>query len=160
MQNWRGRTLGVGPDNTKAVMMLTGIVLSMLCTFGWAGTTPSAGDDAGKSAGRGGQNSDPGVSRDNIKHGFKNWRAAKTPVAKKSQSSLHEAAYRARALKVANSPLGLKSNVALVIDQTTGETVISKNIEDVHPVASITKLMTALVILDAQAVLGDRKSVV
>ena len=156
MQNWRGRTLGVGRDNTKAVMMLTGIVLSMLCTFGWAGPTPSAGDDAGKSAGRSGQNSDPGVSLDNIKHGFKNWRPAKTPVAKKSQSSLHEAAYRARALKVANSPLGLKSNVALVIDQTTGETVISKNIEDVHPVASITKLMTALVILDAQAVLGQR----
>jgi D-alanyl-D-alanine endopeptidase (penicillin-binding protein 7) len=45
---------------------------------------------------------------------------------------------------------GLKSNVALVIDQASGRAVVAKNIHDVQPIASITKLMTALVVLDAQ----------
>ena len=152
MQNWRVRTQGVGRGNTKAVTIFSGIVLSMLGTFAWAGSSSSTGDNAGKSAGRSSQESQPGAS----KYGDKTRLAGKTPVAKKNQPSLHEAAYRARALKVANSPLGLKSNVALVIDQATGEMVISKNIDEVHPVASITKLMTALVILDAQAALDQR----
>ena len=50
---------------------------------------------------------------------------------------------------------GLKSHVALVIDQATGEALISKNVDEVHAVASITKLMTALVILDARVPLSE-----
>jgi len=74
------------------------------------------------------------------------------------QPSRFEGEYRARAMKVGaiGDNLGLKSNVALVIDQTTGELVFSKNVDDVHPIASITKLMTALVILDAQLPLAER----
>ena len=86
-------------------------------------------------------------------------KSATKPAAEKKAKkarNVHEAAYLARAVKVAGAPLGLKSNVALVIDQTTGEMVISKNINEVHPVASITKLMTALVILDAQVALTNR----
>lgn len=44
---------------------------------------------------------------------------------------------------------GLKSEVALVIDQTTGSDVYAKNTEKIRPIASITKLMTAMVVLDA-----------
>jgi D-alanyl-D-alanine endopeptidase (penicillin-binding protein 7) len=79
------------------------------------------------------------------------------PAAKK-KANPHQAAYQARALKVsaAGAGLGLKSNVALVVDQVTGETVYSKNVDEVHPVASITKLMTSLVILDAQVALTKR----
>jgi D-alanyl-D-alanine endopeptidase (penicillin-binding protein 7) len=47
-----------------------------------------------------------------------------------------------------SSALDLRSNVALVIDNSTGEAVVSKNVRDVQPIASITKLMTALVVLD------------
>ncbi|MDZ7750587.1 MAG: serine hydrolase [Gammaproteobacteria bacterium] len=43
---------------------------------------------------------------------------------------------------------GLKSEVALVIDQTTGADVYAKNTEKIRPIASITKLMTAMVVLD------------
>jgi serine-type D-Ala-D-Ala endopeptidase (penicillin-binding protein 7) len=43
----------------------------------------------------------------------------------------------------------LRSNSVLVVDQDTGETLISKNADDVVPIASLTKLMTALVVLDA-----------
>jgi len=42
----------------------------------------------------------------------------------------------------------LRSSSALVLDAGTGEAVIDKNSEAVVPIASITKLMTAMVILD------------
>jgi D-alanyl-D-alanine endopeptidase (penicillin-binding protein 7) len=46
-------------------------------------------------------------------------------------------------------PLSLKSSVALVVDQNTGEVLFSKNPRAVLPIASITKLMTAVVVTDA-----------
>ncbi len=46
-------------------------------------------------------------------------------------------------------PLELKSSVALVMDQDTNEIVLSKNSEAVLPIASLTKLMTATIIVEA-----------
>jgi serine-type D-Ala-D-Ala endopeptidase (penicillin-binding protein 7) len=46
-------------------------------------------------------------------------------------------------------PLDLKSSVALVIDQDTDEVLFSKNSQAVLPIASITKLMTALVVIES-----------
>jgi D-alanyl-D-alanine endopeptidase (penicillin-binding protein 7) len=46
-------------------------------------------------------------------------------------------------------PLDLKSSVALVVDQDTNEVLFSKNSAAVLPIASITKLMTALVVTEA-----------
>ena len=45
--------------------------------------------------------------------------------------------------------LSLKSSVALVVDQDTQEVLFSKNSGAVLPIASITKLMTALVVTEA-----------
>jgi D-alanyl-D-alanine endopeptidase (penicillin-binding protein 7) len=50
----------------------------------------------------------------------------------------------------------LRSAVALVQDATTGETLIAKNQAAVLPIASITKLMTAMVILDSGVNLEQR----
>lgn len=50
---------------------------------------------------------------------------------------------------VADDQLTLKSSVAYVIDQDTQEILLSKNGQAVLPIASITKLMTALVIREA-----------
>lgn len=47
-------------------------------------------------------------------------------------------------------PLELKSSVALVMDQDTNEVVFAKNSEAVLPIASLTKLMTALVMVEAR----------
>jgi D-alanyl-D-alanine endopeptidase (penicillin-binding protein 7) len=44
---------------------------------------------------------------------------------------------------------GIRSNVALVIDAVLGTPLYSKHQEQVSPIASITKLMTAMVLLDA-----------
>jgi serine-type D-Ala-D-Ala endopeptidase (penicillin-binding protein 7) len=53
-------------------------------------------------------------------------------------------------LQQTDDPLDLKSSVALVIDQDTDEILLSKNPEAVLPIASITKLMTALVVTEAR----------
>ncbi len=50
----------------------------------------------------------------------------------------------------AQDPLDLKSSVALVIDQDTSEVLFSKNDKAILPIASLTKLMTGLVISEAQ----------
>jgi len=47
-------------------------------------------------------------------------------------------------------PLALKSSVALVLDQDTHEVLLSKNDHAVLPIASLTKLMTGLIISQAQ----------
>ncbi len=44
----------------------------------------------------------------------------------------------------------LESSAALVMDQRTGETLVQKQPGAVVPIASITKLMTAMVVLDAK----------
>ncbi len=46
--------------------------------------------------------------------------------------------------------LQLKSGSALVMDVNTGKTLYQKNPAQVRPIASLTKLMTALVVLDAR----------
>jgi serine-type D-Ala-D-Ala endopeptidase (penicillin-binding protein 7) len=51
--------------------------------------------------------------------------------------------------------LRLKSNAVLVIDQDTGETLAQKNADRVLPIASLTKLMTALVVLDSAQPLDE-----
>jgi len=50
----------------------------------------------------------------------------------------------------------LRSAVALVTDASSGETLIAKNSGAVLPIASITKLMTAMVILDSGVNLEQR----
>jgi len=58
-------------------------------------------------------------------------------------------------LHAAGDALDLKSSVALVLDQDTNEVLFSKNPEAVLPIASITKLMTALVVSDAKQPLDE-----
>jgi D-alanyl-D-alanine endopeptidase (penicillin-binding protein 7) len=51
--------------------------------------------------------------------------------------------------------LELKSGVALVLDQDTNEVLFSKNAQAVLPIASITKLMTAVVVTEANLPLDE-----
>lgn len=52
-------------------------------------------------------------------------------------------------------PLALKSSVALVMDQETNEVLLAKNSDAVLPIASLTKLMTALVVVEARLPLNE-----
>lgn len=49
-----------------------------------------------------------------------------------------------------NDPLDLKSSVAFVMDQDTHEVLVSKNDKAVLPIASLTKLMTGLLVSQAK----------
>lgn len=69
--------------------------------------------------------------------------AAAVAVAKPSfgqQAGLH----------LASDPLHLQSSVAFVMDQDTKEVLVSKNEKAVLPIASITKLMTGLILTESR----------
>jgi D-alanyl-D-alanine endopeptidase (penicillin-binding protein 7) len=53
-------------------------------------------------------------------------------------------------LNLTRDPLDLKSSVALVLDQTSSQVLFEKNSSVALPIASITKLMTALVVVEAK----------
>lgn len=58
-----------------------------------------------------------------------------------------------------DDPLDLRSSVVLVVDQDTNEVLFEKNKNAVLPIASITKLMTALVTVEAGLPLGEELQV-
>lgn len=87
---------------------------------------------------------------------------AKAPVAKKVAIRPTVRVEAARpsfgtlaGLHDTDAPVDLKSAVALVLDQDTNEVLLSKNAEAVLPIASITKLMTALVVVEAKQPLDE-----
>ena len=53
----------------------------------------------------------------------------------------------------------LNSSRVMVVDEATGEVLLQKNAEDQAPMASLTKLMTAMVVLDAQQDPAERVTV-
>jgi serine-type D-Ala-D-Ala endopeptidase (penicillin-binding protein 7) len=84
-------------------------------------------------------------------------------VAAKKSRTVKVAKARAAARRVAAAPLPedplklpLRSSVAYVIDQESDEVLFGKNDDDVRPIASLTKLMTALVVSDAKLPLDER----
>jgi serine-type D-Ala-D-Ala endopeptidase (penicillin-binding protein 7) len=56
----------------------------------------------------------------------------------------------------AQDELELKSGVALVIDQDTNEVLFNKNGNTVLPIASLTKLMTGMIVSDARLPMNDQ----
>lgn len=85
--------------------------------------------------------------------------AVAAPAHKKSS---HYKTGKAKAVKVSKTVkpvkmhasaedgrLQLASSVAMIVDQKSGETLFSRNAANQAPIASITKLMTAMVVLDA-----------
>lgn len=93
---------------------------------------------------------------------------AKRKIAKVSGIVKRKAVVRAQAISQprpsfgqlaglhgAQDTLDLKSSVALVIDQDTSEVLFSKNDKAILPIASLTKLMTGLVISEARLPMNE-----
>jgi len=72
--------------------------------------------------------------------------------------SKSDKAIRASVLSHASSPK-VRSNIALIFDKETARAIYDKNSTTVAPIASITKLMTAMVLLDAMLPLDEELSV-
>lgn len=62
-------------------------------------------------------------------------------------------------LRDTSDPLNLRSSVALVVDQDTDEVLFSKNPQAVLPIASITKLMTAMVVIQGGQSLDEELTI-
>jgi len=76
-------------------------------------------------------------------------KAHKVIAVKKHQRHKPSARKHAEAAQE-SSELKLHSSAAMVLDQTTGAVLFEKNAGAILPIASISKLMTAMVALDAQ----------
>ena len=82
--------------------------------------------------------------------------AAKAPRSRtKARAPVRPSMGHRSGLHAIADELDLKSSVALVLDQDTDEVLFSKNSDAVLPIASITKLMTALVVAEANLPLGE-----
>ncbi|MFU0842753.1 MAG: Peptidase-S11 domain-containing protein [Burkholderia sp.] len=75
---------------------------------------------------------------------------AAAAAASSSDSSLRAGLYETP------DPLRLGSQVAFAIDQDSGEVLVSKNADHEQPIASITKLMTALVIAQSNLDMDEK----
>lgn len=62
-------------------------------------------------------------------------------------------------LRATDDDLSLASSVALVVDQDSNEVLLSKNSDAVLPIASITKLMTAMVVTEANLPLDEKLAI-
>lgn len=95
-----------------------------------------------------------GASRGQPKKTAKSGKGQKVAVAPKSSQqaakNVKKPIQRVAMREIDPSRLDLYSSSALVIDQSTGKPVIQKQADAVLPIASISKLMTAMVVLDAK----------
>ena len=83
-------------------------------------------------------------------------KAKKRPDVSARKMGVVRASFGQKAgLHAASDPLDLNSSVALVIDQETREVLFRKNDHAVLPIASLTKLMTGLVISEAQLPMAE-----
>jgi serine-type D-Ala-D-Ala endopeptidase (penicillin-binding protein 7) len=80
----------------------------------------------------------------------------RTPIASPAASAATGASFgQIYGLHQTQDPLELKSSVALVVDQETNEVLLAKNSEAVLPIASLTKLMTAMVIVESRLAMDE-----
>ena len=84
---------------------------------------------------------------------------AKTKAPVKARVDTRPSFGKVAGLHDVSDELSLKSSVALVVDQETHEVLLSKNDSAVLPIASITKLMTALLINDAHLPMDEMISI-
>ena len=80
---------------------------------------------------------------------------AARPARSPSTPSSAEAARKSARTRTAPPRLNIRSRIALVEDANTSEELLVKNPDRVVPIASITKLMTAMVVLDAKLPLEE-----
>lgn len=79
-----------------------------------------------------------------------------TLLSKSDASAVKTASIQALKEQLNPKGLYLHSSTALVVDQSAGVLLYSKEINKQMPIASLTKLMTAMVILDAKLSLSER----
>jgi serine-type D-Ala-D-Ala endopeptidase (penicillin-binding protein 7) len=78
-----------------------------------------------------------------------------TETAPPATAEVKQSFGRAAGLHRTKDPLRLASSAALAIDQNTGRVLVQKNEDAVLPIASLTKLMTAIIVAESRIPLDD-----
>ena len=118
--------------------MLGGVAFTL--AFGMSGIADAAGTREAKPASAARKSASVSVPKSRAVRAAR--RAAPPVVARPSFGEVS-------GLHATLDPLALKSSVALVMDQETQEVLLDKNSQAVLPIASLTKLMTAVVVTEA-----------
>lgn len=105
---------------------------------------------AARSVSKKAQGASRGQPEKTAKSGKRQKVAAATKSAQLAAKGAKKPVQRVSLREIDPNRLDLYSSSALVIDQTTGKPVIQKQADAVLPIASISKLMTAMVVLDAK----------
>lgn len=136
----------VGPVNHLHRHLL-GWAASVLVLTGVAVHAHAAGADA---------DAQSGAKRPAVKTSYAAKRRVyvKRPVVRYVRAARPSEGMKA-GLHGARDPLSLRSSVAFVVDQDTQEVLFSKNEDAVLPIASLTKLMTGLLISEAELPLDE-----
>jgi D-alanyl-D-alanine endopeptidase (penicillin-binding protein 7) len=113
------------------------------------GVSPMAAQAAGKKSHK---HAVPSKKHANVQENISRIRVHHSLRASRS-SDVYDAAYSGK------GTLQLASAKVLVINQLTGETLYAKNTNQSTPIASVTKLMTAMVMLDAHLPMDDVLSI-
>ncbi len=92
---------------------------------------------------------------DDGSHGQGNSLAAGGSPSISSKASARRVITRTRRTRTGLDEPALRSSAALVVDESTASVLFSKHADVVTPIASITKLMTALVVLEANQPLNQ-----
>ena len=94
-----------------------------------------------------------------VKHGKRTVVASRAAPVRAAFIPAKPSLGEAMGLRDTEDALSLRSSVALVLDQNTNEVLFQKNPTAVLPIASITKLMTALVVMDSHLPMDEMLTV-
>ena len=127
-------------------------ILLTLCSFSVQASTKASSSASSKSATAAKKKATVKKRGTQVRK-YSKARAVKNTKAYKTHRRIKASRPHAMPLSMGQSSYGslaLASHAALVVDQDSGETLVTKNSDMEMPIASLTKLMTALVVLDAK----------
>jgi D-alanyl-D-alanine endopeptidase (penicillin-binding protein 7) len=124
------------------------IALSLSATADAAGQRREAGDKSSSAKVKAKAKPKAAATKRKSRSVRSSRRAAPVVVARPSFGELS-------GLRLTDDPLDLHSSVALVMDQDTMEILVDKNAQAVLPIASLTKLMTSVVVVEAEQPLDE-----
>jgi serine-type D-Ala-D-Ala carboxypeptidase (penicillin-binding protein 5/6) len=124
-----------------ARLVIVGLAVAIAGTAAGCSATPGLAYARGVSGSR---TASPGSSGSSLASPTVGAVNATVPVAEQSKT-----AAAGPSITIAGAPKAVKAKAGILVDATTGQVLWARNATEVRPIASITKVMTALVVMQA-----------